>query len=948
MKYPALETVLAGGWKWCGKCVRMTERDQDGVCKDCGNGRAEAAPKKGEPIKGPKNLTDQEKLDYQKERDAFRGSKKNWPPVKGGDIMQVFPEERTKRQTPLLWKALYGPGGSRANEPRGKLTPFLIMIIISEKEIGDKPGDGFYFVGVDESKNIIDDYGRPNVMHSNMILSDDIKNVGHEPLQKHSYKGMTWYLTGNDQIDQDIMPNLDGRWKIFKQYAPKQIMEIYDRQEDINFKSENAQMVNDFCEFLAGGGDPKKFQYTEIGEDNMGSNAAVNAKLFPALSRVLAKEEPFLEPTRDETDDEDGSPAFMEKKAHADVPARQGGNPLIPKDDKNLSVVVKRDLIKDLYGAIGEKMFGFTPDRVEWMHRAIDQMMSDSDVQKEWGFIQKGNVEKLLKMMMQIQQHAGEDDIPELEEMQGLWDSIARGIIQTKQAHKEISQEEWDMVEESLMEFTDRFTEKLDKKAGTLEKKAPPALPGGGRRKLAGQMTKAQFDRFFFSSTLRTKTLSTAQLQRRFPIVAYMIIGRNVANVQEIEQFLGGLMTRDERIDKWLGTAMRKWILRSFDKEKPYQMQEGDPEWMKGKTDLVALDLQEGNLHERIEHVIDFMKAQIAANPNTKFDNFQVDQAFKQSADWTEKLLKKKTNEEVEGTDYKSLKTYDTGFSWQDLTSANSLAREGKLMGHCVGGYWDRVKNKAVRIISLRDKKNEPHCTIELERTGKINQIKGKQNSKVNDEYMPYVVDLLNSKIVQFKRLSDWDRKQNGLLQTKAGYMSVNGIPAGTIVEHDLDIKDFKDVELPENLTIKGNLVANGRLELKKNLKVTKELDISGSSIYALPEGLDVRDLNIFDTQIEEIPRDIKIRGNLMAKFSQLIKLPDGLTIPGEMDISHTPIEVLPKKLKVGGELDLMETQIKKLPKDLQVGDAIYLDDDWNEEGDRQVEVPENLKEQIY
>ena len=27
----------AGAWKWCGKCVRMTERDPDGTCKDCGN-----------------------------------------------------------------------------------------------------------------------------------------------------------------------------------------------------------------------------------------------------------------------------------------------------------------------------------------------------------------------------------------------------------------------------------------------------------------------------------------------------------------------------------------------------------------------------------------------------------------------------------------------------------------------------------------------------------------------------------------------------------------------------------------------------------------------------------------------------------------------------------------------------------------------------------------------
>lgn len=199
----------------------------------------------------------------------------------------------------------------------------------------------------------------------------------------------------------------------------------------------------------------------------------------PHIKKLLISSTPFEEPVRDETDDEDAAPLYQDKHQEAALP--------IPKD-QNLPVNVKRDLIKDLYGAIGEKMFGFSPQHIQWMHGAIDKVMSDSDVTKEWEFIRKGNVEKLLRMMQQMQ-HAGPEDTPELEEMQGLWDSIARGIIQTKQANKEISQEEWDLVEDSLMGFVDKFTDKL-------EKKADKALPME-RKRLGSALTEAVVAGFF-------------------------------------------------------------------------------------------------------------------------------------------------------------------------------------------------------------------------------------------------------------------------------------------------------------------------------------------------------------------------------------------------------------------------------------------------------------------
>jgi hypothetical protein len=117
--------------------------------------------------------------------------------------------------------------------------------------------------------------------------------------------------------------------------------------------------------------------------------------------------------------------------------------------------------------------------------------------------------------------------------------------------------------------------------------------------------------------------------------------------------------------------------------------------------------------------------------------------------------------------------------SYQALKEA--LKYEGDTMGHCVGGYCPDVESGRSRIYSLRDKKGEPHVTIEVKpgrspsqseaqlqaRTeglrgqafaervaelmeGKhilpnIVQIKGKANKAPKDEYLPFVQDFVRS-----------------------------------------------------------------------------------------------------------------------------------------------------------------------------------------------------------
>lgn len=122
----------------------------------------------------------------------------------------------------------------------------------------------------------------------------------------------------------------------------------------------------------------------------------------------------------------------------------------------------------------------------------------------------------------------------------------------------------------------------------------------------------------------------------------------------------------------------------------------------------------------------------------------------------------------------------------------DALQAEGDAMGHCVGGYCDDVMHRGTGIYSLRDAKGQPHVTIETSPAGRfmsggtlnawepgafdrylgqryedggiedmhawaeanfpdrmnaqnIEQIKGKQNAKPVEQYLPYVQDFVKS-----------------------------------------------------------------------------------------------------------------------------------------------------------------------------------------------------------
>lgn len=76
------------------------------------------------------------------------------------------------------------------------------------------------------------------------------------------------------------------------------------------------------------------------------------------------------------------------------------------------------------------------------------------------------------------------------------------------------------------------------------------------------------------------------------------------------------------------------------------------------------------------------------------------------------------------------------------LLTPEELDYEGNAMRHCVGSYKQKVISGNCLIVSLRDKNNEPHATIEIDtKTMSVVQIRGVANSILADKYNKMIID---------------------------------------------------------------------------------------------------------------------------------------------------------------------------------------------------------------
>jgi hypothetical protein len=143
----------------------------------------------------------------------------------------------------------------------------------------------------------------------------------------------------------------------------------------------------------------------------------------------------------------------------------------------------------------------------------------------------------------------------------------------------------------------------------------------------------------------------------------------------------------------------------------------------------------------------------------TNADIFQLDfnSAYKSQAVWHGDMMLK---HRIENMDIPEIDEDRVIFRFSDkehflyLLTTSDLKREGAIMGHCVGGnnYKSKVKNKSSLILSIRDKDNIPHVTIEVDvnsrstrqKFGKGNKAPVEKYMRMYSEYALYASDFKN------------------------------------------------------------------------------------------------------------------------------------------------------------------------------------------------------------
>jgi len=164
-------------------------------------------------------------------------------------------------------------------------------------------------------------------------------------------------------------------------------------------------------------------------------------------------------------------------------------------------------------------------------------------------------------------------------------------------------------------------------------------------------------------------------------------------------------------------------------------------------------DRQDKNKLPEIQYTLDTVKYIqdwfLQTSPN--ISEYSFESAYEASKKWHDELAKK-----VEESKKKSYATNNVVFEMDEfyivqMTTKKDLKVEGDKMGHCVGGYSVDDRHK---FYSLRDKKNEPHATMEVtvNDSGQhsVVQIKGKQNRVPNVEYQYIIVCFLYEMVEKY------------------------------------------------------------------------------------------------------------------------------------------------------------------------------------------------------
>ncbi|MCS4089675.1 PcfJ domain-containing protein [Rhizobium sp. BK176] len=348
---------------------------------------------------------------------------------------------------------------------------------------------------------------------------------------------------------------------------------------------------------------------------------------------------------------------------------------------------------------------------------------------------------------------------------------------------------------------------------------------------------------------------------------------------------------------------------------------------------------------------------------------------FEQIVDEANKAMRKLNTRGVAApTDSEVVHEFGNGYKMVRLDTSAELEAESSMMQHCVGqgAYHGAVEAGATGILSLRDAANKAHVTIEIDLgSGKVVQVKGKQNDIPRADYFEMVAEWLNTQTFEF----DCDDHPVGYAVDRAGKLvNISKLEDGDEFDGSLKIDLYADASpsLPENLVVTGSfsvLVPGitpgvGKFDLPKGLVVLGDIALSGLNI-SQDEAFPGRAVYLDNCVIERLPSRIEqtttIRGgkvigdfakgvvferpvaiSAVSKTGRLLErstflnalnldgesgcsIPDGFKVAGDFKITRSTAVFFDGSVDVGRSLVINDSRIEGDPSRLRVGGTLHV-----------------------
>jgi hypothetical protein len=114
-----------------------------------------------------------------------------------------------------------------------------------------------------------------------------------------------------------------------------------------------------------------------------------------------------------------------------------------------------------------------------------------------------------------------------------------------------------------------------------------------------------------------------------------------------------------------------------------------------------------------LSHLADWFASNSPTRRGVDIMQLTSDEALEKLKEWDVELASKMDEAQTEGGTV--VAKLDDGWTIRQITNADEAKTEGGAMGHCVGGYGGQIQNGHTLIYSLRDPKNQPHGTIQID-----------------------------------------------------------------------------------------------------------------------------------------------------------------------------------------------------------------------------------------